>query len=440
MKNIVHNKHLLPTTTMLMLFGAIYVIVMCHHHALSLIHPTPIAFTFTSSLNKSRLTSNVSLTRIYSLQSKDDGEEGAKSKRNKRIPAAAKWIACSSTKEMNRAISEYINEGDVVAELGSQLRESSTLLCEAVGPSGHCVLVDIERKSPNEKKGQDRTNAMRRNGDEIDFYTDRATFIETKDFDFWRHALFNTSQGGFNALVVDMSNVAGNDLELTCISLVKEFIALNAGSGENDNLCRVVIVKSKALHNLARRLHHAQRIISGAQSIIEERGTAVIAAVGVEQYRQTIPFVVKKGDICCEVGCHLGTSTVLVDEAARCEDASVTTGGCVGLDIGPSIIRSAKKKYPNVFFEVGNGFQTGNIARLTEKHLGKNSSGMLDVIYVDIGGLSGPEGLLESISLLSSLTNGLEPRCIVIKSLCVRRLASCLVPFSDVWREMKLQQ
>ena len=169
---------------MLMLFGAIYVIVMCHHHVLSLIHPTPIAFTSTSSLNKFRITSNVQFTRISSLQSKDDGEEGTKSKRNKRIPAAAKWIACSSTKEMNRAISEYINEGDVVAELGSQLRESSTLLCKAVGPSGHCVLVDIERKSPNEKKGQDRTNAMRRNGDEIDFYTDRATFKETKDLTF----------------------------------------------------------------------------------------------------------------------------------------------------------------------------------------------------------------------------------------------------------------
>jgi len=311
------------------------------------------------------------------------------------------------------------------------------------------VLVDIERKSPNEKKGQDRTSAMRRNGDEADFYTDRATFMETKDFEFWRHALFfqndvQYSKGGYDALVVDMSNVAGNDLELTCISLVKEFVALNAGSGEHDNACRVVIVKSKSLHNLARRLHHAQRILSGSQSIIEERGTSIIAAVGVDQYRHTIPFVVRKGDVCCEVGCHLGTSTVIINEAACRGGAGAghaTTGGCVGLDIGTSIIRSAQKKYPLLSFEVGNGFKTGEIARLTGKHLSReDSSRILDVVYVDIGGLSGPEGLLESVSLLSSITNALEPRCIVIKSLCMRRLASCLVPFSDVWREIKSSQ
>jgi hypothetical protein len=375
--------------------------------------------------------------------------EGGK-KRHK--SPTTKWIACSSTKEMNRAISIYIQEGDVVAELGSQLRASSTSINEAVGPSGFSVLVDIERKSPNVKKDQDRTSAMRRNGDEVDFYADRSTFIETKGFEFWRHALFfrndaRRSKEGYNALVVDMSTVAGNDLELTCISLVKEFVSLNAGSGERDNPCRVVIVKSKSLHSLARRLHHAQKVISGSQSIIEERGTSIIAAVGVEQYRQTIPFVVRKGDVCCEVGCHLGTSTVLIDEAASnsrkadVDKPTTSTGGCIGLDIGTSIIRSAKQKYPMVAFEIGDGFKTGEISRLTSKHLHRvDSSRILDVVYVDIGGLSGPEGLLEAVSLLSSIANALEPRCIVIKSLCVRRLASSIVPFSDVWREMKALQ
>ncbi|KAL7500477.1 hypothetical protein ACHAWT_010446 [Skeletonema menzelii] len=420
----------------------VYVVILMCQHASD-------AFTqesFAVTVARPKLTSLAVATKTNSAAAAQ-AADGGDNKRNKN--PTTKWIACSSTKEMNRAISEYIQEGDIVAELGSQLRESSTSLCEAVGPSGYAVLVDIERKSPNEKKGQDRTSAMRRNGDEVDFYTDRSTFVETKSFEFWRHALFfqHDVKEGYNALVVDMSTVAGNDLELTCISLVKEFISLNAGSGEYDNPCRVVIVKSKSLHNLARRLHHAQRIISGSQPIIEERGTSIIAAVGVEQYRQTIPFVVRKGDVCVEVGCHLGTSTVLIDEAA-CQhgkrtdaDKKITAGGCVGLDIGPSIIRSAQKKYPLTFFEVGNGFKTGEISRLTKKHLSKlDSSRMLDIIYVDIGGLSGPEGLLEAVSLLSSITNALEPRCIVIKSLCVRRLASSIVPFSDIWREMKLMQ
>lgn len=422
----------------------IYVILMCHHASEAFITKS-----FAVAAARPRRTSITVLTKTNSVAATQVDIEGGK-KRNK--SPTTKWIACSSTKEMNRAISEYIREGDVVAELGSQLRESSTSLCEAVGPSGYAVLVDIERKSPNEKKGQDRTSAMRRNGDEIDFYSDRSTFLETKAFEFWRHALFfrndvPLSKEGYNALVVDMSTVAGNDLELTCISLVKEFVSLNAGSGEHDNPCRVVIVKSKSLHNLARRLHHAQRIISGSQSVVEERGTAIIAAVGVEQYRQTIPYAVKKGDVCAEVGCHLGTSTVLIDEAAR-QDGAVeadqrTNGGCVGIDIGTSIIRSAQKKYPLLSFEVGNGFKTGEISRLTNNHLSRVESSKaraLDVVYVDIGGLSGSEGLLEAVSLLSSITNALGPRCIVIKSLCVRRLASSIVSFSDVWREMKSLQ
>lgn len=412
------------------------------------------AFTlrsFTAAAATPRQTSLAAVTKTNSkAAAQTHADVGGGKKRNKN--PTTKWIACSSTKEMNRAILEYIQEGDIVAELGSQLRESSTSLCEAVGPSGYARLVDIERKSPNEKKDQDRTSAMRRNGDEVEFYTDRSTFVETKSFEYWRHALFFQNDAkhrneGYNALVVDMSTVAGNDLELTCISLVKEFISLNAGSGEYDNPCRVVIVKSKSLHNLARRLHHAQRIISGSESIIEERGTSIIAAVGVEQYRQTIPFVVRKGDVCLEIGCHLGTSTVLIDEAAclgKRSDADRSTagaGGCVGLDIGSSIIRSARQKHPHTFFEVGNGFKTGEISRLTRKHLSRlDDSRMLDIVYLDVGGLSGPEGLLEAIALLSSITNALEPRCIVIKSLCVRRLASSIVPFSDVWREMKLMQ
>lgn len=429
---------------MMILLVIISVILMCHHASEAFItksFPVMVAA-------RPRRISTADLIKTNSVAAAQVDVEGGR-KRNK--TPTTKWIACSSTKEMNRAISEYIHEGDVVAELGSQLRESSSTLCEAVGPSGYAVLVDIERKSPNEKKGQDRTSAMRRNGDDTDFYSDRSTFLETKAFEFWRHALFfrndsPRSKEGYNALVVDMSTVAGNDLELTCISLVKEFVSLNAGSGEHDNPCRVVIVKSKSLHNLARTLHHAQRIISGSQSVIEQRGTAIIAAVGVEQYRQTIPYVVKKGDVCAEVGCHLGTSTVLIDEAARQDNEADadqrTNGGCVGIDIGTSIIRSAQKKYPLLSFEVGNGFKTGEISRLTNKHLSRVDSSRiraLDVVYVDIGGLSGSEGLLEAVSLLSSITNALEPRVIVIKSLCVRRLASSIVPFSDVWREMKME-
>ena len=39
------------------------------------------------------------------------------------------------------------------------------------------------------------------------------------------------------------------------------------------------------------------------------------------------------------------------------------------------------------------------------------------------------------MSLATALTVSEEPRVIVIKSLCMRRLASSLRPFSDVWNK-----
>lgn len=57
-----------------------------------------------------------------------------------------------------------------------------------------------------------------------------------------------------------------------------------------------------------------------------------------------------------------------------------------------------------------------------------------DVVYVDVGGLSGSDGLLDSLSLINALGMALEPRVVVIKSQCLRRLAGCLIPFSSVWQ------
>ena len=413
-------------------------------------------------------TSATSTSHDFAAADTSASHDGALSKiakqKKRKKTSHTKWVACSSTTEVTRAIEMYAKEGDVVAELGSQLRESSTALCEVIGPDGKAVLVDIERKFPNEKKGQLRTRAMRREGDEVEFYTDRATFVETRGFEFWRDALFfqttSTERPQYNVLVVDVSTVAGNDLDLTCISLVKEFLALNHGGFDDkdgDEECRAVIVKSGSLHNMARRLYHAQRIISGAQSIDDrykytQRHSSIVGAVGVKQYRETIPFVVREGDVCVEVGCHLGTTTTLIHEAAAANRESgdhsidningnfagnkIDNRGCLGVDVGSSIIKSARKKYPQLSFEVGDGFKTGSLARMKEKHFGNNTENTnYDVVYVDIGGLSGSEGLLEAVSLLSSISNSLEPRCIVIKSLCIRRLASCLVPFSEVWRK-----
>ena len=355
----------------------------------------------------------------------------------KRKSSNTKFIACSSTKEVTKAVEMFVQEGDLVAELGSQLRESSTAICESIGSQGKALLIDIGRKYPNEKKDMKRTTAMRRKGDEHDFYSDRATFIEIQSFELWRHALFFQQEypikPQYNVLVVDMSTTAGNDLPLTCIALIKEFIALN---NSNQQECRAVIVKSGSLQNLAQRLYHAQKVIYAKQPLYDMRRkngghSLIIGAVGVKQYRETIPYIVRPGDICLEIGCHLGVTVTIIDKAAKGDGH----GGCLGVDIGKSIILKAKERYPTLSFEVGDGFKLGELHRMKMKHFKQSTNtSSYDLVYVDIGGLSGSEGLLEAISLLSAIDNCLEPRAIVIKSLCIRRLSSSLVPFSQVGR------
>ena len=366
---------------------------------------------------------------------------------------AARWIACSSTKELNRAVQAYIEPGDRVVELGAALRETSTAICETIGPSGQATLVDVRRNYPK-REDATRTTVMRREGDDANFYADRSKFIEIDSFPCWRSALFfgdNAPCASYDVLVADASPMLGNDLDLQSVSLVKEFLELNDNMPGQETRCRVVIVKSGSLNAWARRLVHAQRLFgdkisAGVRSRLtqQERGDdkeskrffppIVVGTVGVEEYRRTIPYVVKEGNAVLEVGCHLGTSTVDLDSAAF--DERNKCGGCVGVDIGSRIIEGAKQRHPQVAFEVADAWQTGRLALLrrllpcsdTENFLG------YDAIYVDVGGLSGSDGLLDSLALLNALGYALGPRVIVIKSQCVRRLAGYLVSFSQVWQ------
>ena len=89
-------------------------------------------------------------------------------------------------------------------------------------------------------------------------------------------------------------------------------------------------------------------------------------------------------------------------------------------------------------FFVGDAWKSLDLLRMKSRSNLQGAPGDLDgydVIYADIGGLSGPDGTLESLSLLNGLGYALEPRCVVIKSLCMRRLASSLWAYSDDWEK-----
>mmetsp|Transcript_8655 Transcript_8655/g.9982 ORF Transcript_8655/g.9982 Transcript_8655/m.9982 type:complete len:454 (+) Transcript_8655:327-1688(+) len=445
MSNMI-QKSLLIT----ILCGLMIQLVDCFIHI-----PIPLRKEMAIKLHRSR--SSISLFAKSNQNLNADIDSPKKETRNRKSPPI-KWIACTSTKEVNRAIEIYLHEGDIVAELGSQLRETSANICETIGETGRALLFDVERKYPKAKlKRPERTTAMRREGDEKDFFRDRARFVEMPTFDSWRHALFfhrsddgisfqtskEVEQIQYDALVVDVSTVAGNDLELTCISLIREFVALNQNLENNENPCRCVIIKSGSLHELARQLFHAQRIFSGAASLSSNpHHTSIIGTVGVEEYRRTIPITVSRGDVVIEVGSHFGTSTEILHHAAKAYDSDVidlSQGGCIGVDVGDKIIAGAKKRFPHVPFVVGDAWKMSKLMQMKHEFCSITpTSNHYDVVYVDIGGLSGSEGLLEALSLLQSITNSLEPRCIVIKSVCIRRLASSLVPFSQVWKEKRM--
>jgi len=319
-------------------------------------------------------------------------------------------------------------------ELGTQLDACTETIREAIGVDGYGVFVDLKRtETTSGRSGQgSRDSGMFQNSG-----GENAKYIELEQFVHYRSVLDDNVDSPFDVLVLDVTAILGNDLELTALSVIFEFVDDMTRRGKQRP--RAVIVKSKTIASLSRRLVHAQRLFDGTvardfKSPSRDGRPYIIAGVGVEEYRRTIPHVLQDSDECLEVGCFSGTTTKLVHDASTY---------CIGVDIGPKIIKRAQAEHPEIYFAVGDAWRSldmlrikRNAAAVRESTSPVSTDAVLsgyDVIYADIGGLSGPDGLLESLSLIDGLSYALEPRCIVIKSLCMRRLASSLRAYSDIW-------
>ena len=325
-------------------------------------------------------------------------------------------VACSSAQEIKGAISIFCKLNDSVLELGTELSDVSMHLCRTIGSHGTAVLVDKKRSLTKNTQTVDMfLQEQELHGSHL-FGT--VEFMELDELSEWRNNVFVNHS--YHVLILSVAHILGNDLYMTTLSLASDMLGYSQP--------RAIIIKSKALYSLSRRLVHSQRLFDGTTTLPttmkRSNKPILIASVKVEEYRKTIPFVVQSADEVLEVGCHFGRTTHLLHKTGKY---------CIGVDIGPKIIAHAKKQYPEIPFAIGDAWRTLDLLKLQKNHSDQEFG--YDVVYADIGGLSGADGHLESLSLLESLGNAFEPRCIVIKSLCMRQLASCIKFFPDVWKK-----
>ncbi len=333
-------------------------------------------------------------------------------------------VTCGTTDELVEAIEEYVQHYHVVAEIGSQLREVSTRLCQLCQQA---TLVDVQRKFP--KARDHRTEAMRLPHDS--FFPEKSTFHEIAQLSDWPQTVFPNRNNSYDVLVLDVNAIVGNDLEWTSLQIIQQFHSWNAWHPTTKDL--IVLVKSSALNQWANRIHHPHYWKDHQMELTNILNSApcIVATVGVQEYRSTIPGTVRPNDFVLEVGCHCGTTTALLHKHAA---------HCMGVDVGNKIIAQAQQRYPYIDFRVGNAWKTGQLLRFLQDYKATTKNKTIqgfDVIYVDVGGLSGSDGLLEAIQLVSSLGYALEPRCIVIKSLCMQRLSTKLMCFWQLKRQKR---
>lgn len=134
--------------------------------------------------------------------------------------------------------------------------------------------------------------------------------------------------------------------------------------------------------------------------------TKFISTRNVKEYRETIPVWVNKNDIVLEIGCEWGTTTTIL--AQYCQEV-------VGTDVSPDCIKRARETYPDLNFEVLDGFDV--LAAL-------NFCKPFTKIYIDISGISGYRSLLDVISLLTMYATVFRPEAIIVKSGALKHFAS----------------
>ena len=308
---------------------------------------------------------------------------------------------------------QLISDGDSVLCAGLALGSQIDMLKRL---AGRIVCVDVPRKASQSRqelfRSDDDVRPLTRAGDVT------AALRPDENFD---------------CVVVDAAALLGFDLPLDTLALCE---TLRRRQPEKPP---TVLVRSSALATLSGRLcagddleriarvlrMHDERPSLDSTRIYEAQ-PVIVGARGVREYRNCIETVVRQDDRILELGCHFGTTTAILAEA-------VGPGGyAMGIDVGPSIIASAKGQHPTIDFRVGDAWGVSGLA----------AEGPWDAVFVDVGGLSGADGTLDALALARSLGAALEPRAVVLKSKCLRRLAKSLTPsprLGNAWDHERIE-
>lgn len=130
------------------------------------------------------------------------------------------------------------------------------------------------------------------------------------------------------------------------------------------------------------------------------------------QDRSTITINVRPDDRVLEIGCEWGTTSAYLAKAAA---------RLVATDVSAECIERARAKHSDIRFETLDAFDL----------LAVQAHAPVDVVYVDVSGLSGFRSLLDVLAVLNAYSNLLAPRVIVIKSGALVSLARRLSVATD---------
>lgn len=122
------------------------------------------------------------------------------------------------------------------------------------------------------------------------------------------------SLGSFDVVCIEVASMCGNDVVCDGLALVRfvrcilEQHAASGASGtpsqQKDHKLKTTIVKSRKLSGHARSHWNAHRLMSAmgpdaprlaAPKVLTHGQAIVVCAVGVRDYRSTVPFVVREG-------------------------------------------------------------------------------------------------------------------------------------------------